>query len=177
MNRRLTRVVLLLSCCLCVAAPARATTILYQAVDLPDAGGGDLWLYRYFVSDRAFEADQGFSVGFALGEYADLEDPPPAVGLDWDILALQPDAGIPDDGLYDALALVDSASLAQAFEISFVWLGAGEPGSQPFAVNQFDAGGGFVALLETGFTQPFVPEPGVAALAALGLALALARRR
>ena len=160
---------------LALAEPAGATRIFYEAVDLPDAGGGDLWRYRYFVSDFAFAADQGFSIEFEVGLYESLQDPPPAVSLDWDILALQPDSGVPDAGLYDALALVDSPSLAQAFEVDFTWLGAGSPGSQPFAVNAFDASGGFVAELDSGVTE-LLPEPGLFALVACALACALVRR-
>jgi hypothetical protein len=94
---------------------AAATTISYLATDLSDTvAGDDLWQYDYFVSGIAFDADQGFSVGFARSLYTDLESPPPAVSADWDILTLQPDPGIPEDGLYDALALVAGAAATAA---------------------------------------------------------------
>src|SRR5262245_29649328 len=133
--------VLAVCCGLGLASPAGATRIFYEAVDLPDSSGGDLWRYRWFVTDFAFAADQGFSIEFELGRYASLQAPPLAPSLDWDVLALEPDSSVPAAGLYDALALVDSPSLAQAFELDFVWLGAGAPGSQPFVVYQLDGAG------------------------------------
>lgn len=82
-----------------------------------------------------------------------IEDPPPFVNADWDILVWQPDSFIPDDGAYDALALVDGASLADSFALNFTWLGSGNPCSQYFEV--YDASWNTV---ESGPTSP-VPEP------------------
>ena len=82
-----------------------------------------------------------------------------------------PDPGVPADGAFDALALSDHASLAKVFSITFVWLGAGRPGSQAFDVNQFDATGALIATLDSGVSAPIgVPEP--AALLILGTGLA-----
>jgi hypothetical protein len=144
------------------SAPADATTIEYVAVDLADTTfGEDLWEYRYRVSGFVFDADQGFSIRFDPLLYAGLEDPPPPVGGDWDPLVLQPDPGLPADGAYDALALVNGASLLDLFRVGFVWLGSGAPGSQPFEINQFDSNGNFMEILASGFTAPLqaVPEP------------------
>jgi len=97
-------------CCMLLAPPgnAWATTILFTATDLPDAlgPGGDLWQYSYMVSGFTFPANFSFSVFFAPNLYSDLEDPPPAVNADWDIITVQPDTILSDDGFYDALALV-----------------------------------------------------------------------
>ena len=85
-----------------------ATTILFQVTDVADSiPGEDLWTYDYFVSGFGFDTDIGFSVEFDVGLYSQLEDPPPGVGSDWDIIAFQPDSLLLDAGLYDALALVD----------------------------------------------------------------------
>jgi hypothetical protein len=168
------------------ARSASATVIEFQATDLTDlVSGDDLWMYRYFVSDFVFAADQGFSISFDTALYRNLQDPPPSVGADWDLLAIQPDLALPSAGLYDALALVDGASLAQSFTLSFTWLGVAgsEPGSQAFTVNQFDAAGNIILpFLEVGQTIPFgqtslVPEPSTLLLVGSGLALALRRRR
>jgi hypothetical protein len=112
---------------------AHAISILYEATDLADTTpGDDLWMYSYYVSD--FDIDYGFTVFFELGLY-DLLDPfPPPPNSDWDPITWDPDLSIPDDGAYDALSLVDNASLADPFTVSFVWLGSGTPGAQPFEV-------------------------------------------
>ncbi len=155
-----------------------ATTILFQATDVADSiPGEDLWTYDYFVSGFGFDTDIGFSIEFDVGLYSQLEDPPPGVGSDWDIIAFQPDSLLPDAGLYDALALVDGASLALPFSISFVWLGAvgTTPGEQAFQINEFDGIGAFVGTLESGQTQ--VPEPSTALLMMGGFSILAIRRR
>src|SRR6185503_5134554 len=111
-----------------------------------------------------------------------MQDPPPPVNADWDVLFLKPDPGIPDDGVYDALALVDDPSAADSFVVSFVWLGTGAPGAQPFAVNQFDVAGTLVAVLQVGVTEPLVqaapvPEPGASMWIGVGFAALASLRR
>lgn len=157
---------------LCVAASAQATQIEFTSIDLADTTAGeDLWLYEYRVSDYNFPANFGFSIYFDLGSYGAIVDvSPTSAGPDWEVLTLQPDEAIPADGLYDALALVDNASLAAAFRVSFVWFGGVgvAPGIQPFEINQFDSLGGLLGVVETGTTSP-VPEPNTAMLLGLGL--------
>ena len=134
---------------------ALATTILSAVADLPDEiAGDDLWQARYRVSGFDFDVDHGFTIEFDRSLYSQLELPAAPLSPDWDILVLQPDLGLPDDGIYDALALVDGASLGITFVVDFVWLGAGEPGAQPFEIY----GPGFVTL-EVGITT--VPDPGM----------------
>jgi hypothetical protein len=151
---------------------AQATTIQFTATDLSDAlgPGGDLWQYSYVVSEFAFPMNDDFGILFSPSLYRDLENPPPPV-TDWDILTLQPDPALPADGLYDALALVDNASLANMFTVRFVWLGGSSttPGSQPFTITEFDAQGNFVRVVETGQTTSAVPEPGTFVLLGIGL--------
>jgi hypothetical protein len=154
------------------AAPAAsATTILYEAIDLGDSTPGeDLWLYRYRVSDATFGAGTGFSIFFELGSAESLAAGTPA-NADWDVLAVQPDAALVSDGFLDALALAGPASLVGVFEVSFVWLGAGTPGSQPFVL--YDTS---FQTIESGETLP-IPEPATLAGVALGVAALAARRR
>jgi len=163
----------------CLAAStASAITISYEAIDRPDAvAGQDLWEIRYRPAEFPYGANHGFSIGFDLDLYADLEAPPPPVGADWDVLALQPDVHLLSDGLYDALALADAPALPVYFGLTFVWLGAPgtTPGSQPFTVNEFSASGALLGVRESGATVP-VPEPVTAALLLGGL-FALARWR
>jgi hypothetical protein len=151
---------------------ASATTITYTAIDLADSvGGEDLWRYTYTVSASTFDMDFGFDIFFDPSLYEQLQDPPPIVNGDWDAITLQPDPLLPDDGLYDALALVDGASLLDVFTVDFVYVGVGIPGSQPFEVfdPSFD-------VIESGSTVP-IPEPSTAALMALGLVGLAAKRR
>jgi hypothetical protein len=156
--------------------PAEATTILFTATDLPDATPGeDLWQYTYQVSHFIFAANEDFNISFDRTFYRNLEDPPPAV-QDWNIMTFQPDLNLPADGLYDALALVDGASLANPFTVQFLWLGGNStmPGAQPFEVDAFDAQGRFIRTIETGRTTAAgqmapVPEPGTLFLLSTGL--------
>ena len=151
------------------AGLANATAISYTATDLTDVGTGDLWEYSYTVSDNIFAADTGFTVYFDLGLYDLLDPAPVAPNLDWDVLTWDPDPSLPDDGAYDAYAWVDGASLADAFTVSFEWLGGGTgPGSQFFDV--YDSS---FAIVESGETIPGstpVPEPATMLLLGTGLA-------
>jgi len=137
---------------------AHSTIITYEAQDLTDTTvGEDLWQYTYNVSDHNFSADTGFSIYFDYTLYNDIQDPAPSVNADWDILTLQPDLFLPDDGIYDAYALIDNASLADSFIVNFVWLGRNIPTSQAFEL--YDSS---FNVIESGFTNSAiapVPEP------------------
>ena len=179
--RILSAAVVAVACSAAAAPRAEATVIEFRAVDLADVvAGEDLWMYDYFVSDFVFAADQGFSTYFDPLLYANLQAVPQS--SDWDPIAVQPDLALPSAGFYDALALVNGASLVDPFTVMFVWLGgAGSaPGSQAFTVNQFDAAGN-VSFLETGQTvaqgSAAVPEPATGLVFAVGAALACRARR
>lgn len=143
---------------------ANAGTILYEATDLVDTTPGvDLWMYSYVLSGFTFFENYGFQIFFDYMHYSNLEDPPSPVNLDWDPIVFQPDLGLPDDGIYDALALVDNPSLADPFTVSFVWLGGGLPGTQPYEI--YDDNFDIVAAGET----TVIPEPTTIILLGLGL--------
>ena len=145
-----------------------ATTISYQATDLADTTPGqDLWQYSYSVSGYTFNQNYGFTVLFDYSLYSNLEDPPPFVNSDWDPIVLQPDLVLPADGTYDALALVDNASLADPFTVSFVWLGSGPPGSQPFQV--YDPNFETIEEGRTTSGAAAIPEPATLLLLGPGL--------
>jgi hypothetical protein len=150
---------------------AWAATITFTATDLPDAvPGQDLWHYQYTVNG-IFVAFGGFEVLFDAGRYSLLQDPAPAVNGDWSVVITQPDAGLGTSGLYTATALTGAPSLANTFALDFVWLGSGNPGSQPFDV--FDDSFALIAQGSTtarGGSTP-VPEPTSIALVAAGLLL------
>jgi hypothetical protein len=176
---RLLAVILVTVCVLGPGVPdAHATTIGFAATDLADVvAGEDLWMYEYFVSDFVFDIDQGFSVYFDVTLYSDLESPPPPVSADWDVLTVQPDPGLPSDGIYDALALVPGASLDDPFLLTFVWLGgpSRSPGSQRFTINEFDSAGS-LSFIEVGETAS-IPEPSMLLLVGAGTGLAIRRSR
>ena len=115
---------------------AHAATIVFAATNLADTTPGqDLWQYQYSVSDLSLIQGQGFSIFFDLDLYANLQSPPPSPNTGWDLLTIQSDPALESNGFFDALALQAAPSLANPFTLTFVWLGAGLPGSQPFTVN------------------------------------------
>lgn len=167
----------------CVAGPtvsADAAVITFTATDLADVVAGvDLWQYEYLVDDIVFEENQGFSIEFDGDLYASLESGSSSPSS-WDILILQPDPGLPAAGLYDALALVSGAPLAQPFVLTFAWLGGlgTMPAAQLFTINQFDAAGAFLGVIGEGQTSSMtpVPEPSTLLLFGTGAAMAVRHR-
>ena len=154
-----------------LCASTNATVIEYEATSL----GGNTWEYVYTVENDSLAVDiENFAVFFDLGLYENL-----AVGsstpADWDPLVLQPDPLLPDDGLYDALALVVGIAPGDSlggFAVQFDFLGSSAPGDQFFEVfdvnfNVLDSG--FTEEAETDTTDPSVPSPGTLLLIALGL--------
>ena len=146
------------------AGNAYATSIIYEAVDLADTTfGEDLWQYDYSVSDYTFNDSYGFTIYFDYTLYGDLEDFPTSPNSDWNVLTWDPDTSLHDDGAYDAWALVNGASLADLFQVDFIWLGPGNPGSQPLEVYDDNW-----SVIESGNTAP-IPEPGTILLVGSGL--------
>jgi hypothetical protein len=183
-GRHMARALIVAACLLTPAAAASGLTIRFEAIDLADVTPGqDLWRYTYVVGDFDVEANVAFETLFAPHLYASLEDPPPPVNADWSLLTLQPDPLIADPGRYSALPLIDGASLADPFTVTFVWLGgpASRPGPQGFEINQFDPDGNFLMTLAIGSTISAVsaiPEPPAIPLLIVSLVgLARAARR
>jgi hypothetical protein len=166
---------------------AKAVTIEYTSQNL----GGNTWSYSYYLSGNTFNQYQGFQVYFDYNLYSNLDAFPAAPNADWSPITIPPDSGIPLPGVYDAIALVSSPSLANPFVISFDWSGGGQPAAQDFALytcdDEFCSTG--LTFGQTGLTvarnnapptpnpNP-VPEPLTTLLIASGLlGMAFVRRR
>lgn len=162
-----------------VPRPAQAGIIEYEATDLADAVvGQDLWQYRYFLSGFIFNTDQGFTI-YASSLYQQLSTPG-APNADWEDppLVVQPDPVLASDGFLDGLALVNGASLADAFVLNFLWLGGpAQPGSQPYELYELNSQGQ-LTVVGRGQTQArgSVPEPAALFLLAMGLTRVAMRR-
>jgi hypothetical protein len=157
-------------CLTVVAFSANAASFHYQATDLTDTTAGeDLWQYSYTVSDYSFSMDSGFIIYFEPSLYSTLQNPSPTTSSNWDILVIDPNTFIPDDGTFDALSLVDNPSLTDTFSIDFIWLGVNNPGSQSFEV--YDSSFSVIASGDTlnTMTTTQVPEPPAGLLLIAGL--------
>lgn len=138
--------------------------------DLTDASPGtDRWLATYRLEGTPLDSGQGFTVYLP---HADIRNivltESPSSG--WDALVFQPDLGLPDDGLLDALALTSPPRASDGpFRISFDWLSVS---TTPWEATQnfefYDTDGGF-QVIGSGAVTP-VPEPAMwASLAGVGL--------
>lgn len=159
---------------LCLISPQLRAQgqILYAATDLVDTTpGSDLWQYDYTLSGITFQANEGFSVFFDSAVYRNLQSFPPAVSADWNVLSVQPDVLLSAPGFYDALAVHNLPSPSSGHRITFVWMGQGMPGTQPFTVYNTD-----FSTRSFGQTMP-VPEPRTVWLIAAGLPLFLGWQR
>lgn len=113
--------------------------VIYQATDLTDTTvGEDLWQFSYSIAAVDFSVDQGWTAFFAPTIYRNLVALPSPNGADWDVLAVQPDEGLNAPGFYDAQALRAAPSLEAIFRVTFIWLGQGVPGIQPFTFYNSD---------------------------------------
>jgi hypothetical protein len=166
------RVILALVTAAAFISNAHAATIHFVTTDLPDVTPGeDLWSYEYTVTGRSFLQSEFFDIYFDPALYGTLAPGPP-LNAGWDTRILQQPnpVNLPpfDRGIFDSFALVDNPSLAAAFSVSFVYLGTGSPGSQPFEIFAANSN-----LLESGLTSPAagaIPEPSSIVLCLLGLA-------
>ena len=160
----------LLALLLCAMSAAHATSIGYTATSL----GGTQWRYDYTVSNNTLAVPiEEFTLFFVPGMYRKLLDVSTAPG--WDLLLVQPDPAIPDNGYLDALALaggIAPGASAAGFSVTFDYLGVGRPGTQLFVI--LDP----VSFLEidTGGTQA-VALPSTPCLLLAGMLAMLCLRR
>ena len=163
---------------------ASATTILYNITNT----SGNTWEYMYTVKNDILSVDiEEFTIFFDSSLYENLVAT--TTPIDWDPLVIQPDLGIPDDGFYDALALVFGISPGEilgGFGVQFDFLGIGTPGSQAFDIvdaftfDLLDSGITTLASVPTPTPGPAptpVPEPNLLLLMSSGLLVFAGRKR
>ncbi|OON63402.1 hypothetical protein B0920_08465 [Massilia sp. KIM] len=136
---------------------AQAMLITYSAEFI----GGTDWRYRYTATnDLPGEDVSEITIYFDRQFYSNLSIEATPVG--WDTLVVQADPGIPANGFFDALAMVDGIApgkTAGGFVVRFTYLGQGAPGAQAFDVldNEFNVIGTGSTLRE--MPGNTVPEP------------------
>lgn len=165
------------------ALPARAATIKYELNATPTDPLP--YSYTYHLGGQ-FDAASMVNLLFGAGLYTN-------VSLDWSSLsglganwmaldgAIEPNAGVPADGILQLFALADTNEADATFRVGFDWSGPGRPGAQAFELID-----SFGNLALTGTTTEFmppvpgqVPEPATALLlmGGAGLLLGHLRRR
>jgi len=177
--KKLARHILATAFLFSIALSSQATVIVY---DVQNIGGvtNHTWEYIYTVSNDTLASNiELIDVIFPLGQYENLGTT--VTPTDWEAFVFQPDPNLPDDGLYDVLALVvpgiAPGDTLGGFGVRFDFLGAGTPSEQWFEiVDPFDffsppVDSGTTQLGSSGPTDPpvSVPEPGSLWLAGMGL--------
>lgn len=158
----------LLASAVCLAVSAPAATIQFTTTALP---GPNQYRYNYAISGIAFNANQAVDLMFPAALYASLMNP--VVGAGFTPLVLQPNNPLGVAGDFTILANTNNPSLAGPFSIDFTFLGAGQPGAQPYVIDTFDANGNLISATASALTvvpgTAGVPEPTAFALCFIGL--------
>jgi hypothetical protein len=140
--------------------------------------GGNSFEYDYFLSGFTFQANQELDIRFDPSLYGALVTSSGVAPSGYQVTLLQPSNPLGTFGDYSAYALIDNPSTAGPFSVRFTFTGGGQPGPQPFFVNQYDQNGFLSSTIASGLTVPEpsgtgseVPEP--ASLTLTGAALLL----
>lgn len=162
------------------ASNAGATMITFDATNL----GGAAWRYDYSITnDTQAGGIDYFTISFDQALYSDLRGAAGPEG--WDILLLQPDPGIPADGVFDSLALgpgIAFGTTLAGFSVTVDFLGSVLPATLPFLVMNpftFEPVEEGVASLPASSPPAAVPEPSTQILLASAILMAIVsvRRR
>lgn len=171
--RSITRAALM-AATLCASGLAAAAPVVYHSLrDEADALPGiDTWRYDLRIEGSA-SAFESVNLLFSPSRFADLVSS--GGGADLSLLDVQPDAGLPADGMVTATFLSDLTA-PLTFSVVFSWLGPSAPGALPY--EYLDASFSQVA---TGTTRvaggTTVPEPPMLATLLLMAGLAMRWRR
>lgn len=159
---------------LVAAMPTHATTVRYDL----SLVSGTTWQYDFSVTNDSLATPiDEFTIFFDQALFSNLQVVSNPLG--WDPLTIQPDAGLPQDGYFDWLALGAGIGEGQSlglFSVRLDFDSNGAPGGSLFEVidpNTFDT-------LDRGVTAPAiaaVPEPSTIALLTSGLLFAMLRGR
>jgi hypothetical protein len=154
-------VLLVVGCC-------HAGTIQYLVTNL-GAGTPPLDRYTYYLTDVTLLANQEVDIVFSAASYGTLSNGVTGSGLD--LVLLQPGNPLGAPGHFSAMAETNIGLVQGSWSVDFVSTGTGQPGSQSYFINQYDANGRFLSTLDSGSTQNIsaAPEPGTFLL--LGLAV------
>ncbi|MDT7837877.1 PEP-CTERM sorting domain-containing protein [Aquabacterium sp. OR-4] len=171
--RSITRAALM-AASLCASGLATAAPVVYHSLtDEADVvPGSDTWRYDLRIEGSA-SAFESVSLLFTPSRFADLVSS--GGGADLSLLDVQPDTGLPVDGMVTATLLADLTA-PLTFSVVFSWLGQGAPGALPY--EYLDANFSQVA---TGNTRvaggTTVPEPSMLATLLLMAGAAMHWRR
>jgi len=137
--------------------------------------GANSWLANFTIANDGMPARfAGFSIDFPNATNLVLVASPST----WDSAVFQEDPSLPDDGFLDSFVINASNTLTAGqsiggFGVSFMYTAGSTPGALPFMIYSET----FAPLFSGSTTVTAVPEPSVALLAALGLALVGVRTR
>jgi hypothetical protein len=162
------------------AASMSAGNIDFQITPL----GGASYEYNFILSGFTFQPQEELDIRFDPATYNSLSHGVAPNGFN--VVLLQPNNPPGVFGDYTALAEIANPSTAGPFSVQVVYSGPGQPGSQPYLLEQFNSDGVFVDTLGAGFTTSVattsdVPEPATFSLVSASLVLGslwmLRRRR
>ena len=137
-------------------ASAHAATVQY-VLSTPVstlAGEGTLYQYTYYVTDIVFLPNQEIDILFSPDRYGNLSNG--IADSSFNVMLFQPSDPMGTAGHFSALALQGIAAPLQ-FQVNFRYIGQGVPGSQQFAINQFDVDRHFLGVITTGSTSRVGP--------------------
>ena len=152
---------LFLLCAGLLVGSASGATIGFEVTPL----GGNNFRYNYFVSGITFQMNEELDIKFDPNLYGTLSNA--VAGPGFNVILLQPNNPQGVAGDYSAVATMNNPPLTGPFSVDFVFLGTGQPGGQPFFINQLDQTGHVISTLDSG-TTVLVPEVSSISLAAAG---------
>jgi hypothetical protein len=166
-----------------VAANLPAGTVSYDFSILPYAppagspAGSSMLQVTYLLSNFTFLANQELDVSFDPTAFGTLSNAVAPSGFVVNLF--QPGDPVSAPGDFSALATSGAPSVSGPFSVDVVYFGSGQPGAQPFTVDQFNAQGNFVSEVTSGTTTPAgntsIPEPGSFWLGGIGLFIGASR--
>jgi len=142
-----------------------AATIDFQITPL----GGNAFQYNYNLHGITFQANEELDIRFDPTLYGILSNGVAPSGFAVNLLQPNNPPGVFGD--YSALAQVNNPSTAGPFSVQVTFIGQGQPGGQPFFLNQFNSDGVFISSVDAGLTTNALPEPMSLTLSASGLLL------